>query len=479
MSYAGYRYGEVPLPDLAGRPVIDVVAAHAADPTGLADSTVAIQAALDAAPAGAVVHVPAGLYRCDGLLTLTRPDVVLRGEGPDKSRILFTRHEGMQGKAHLTLRGTLQEGTEHLLAADAAPHESTVAVADAEGIAVGADVLLGQGITDVFVAEHGMTGTWQAFNGTWRAFARRRVVAVDRSVTPPVVTLDVPTRYPLKTRDQASLRVVEGYLSEVGVQDLALSSAVGWADAWSNARVHVLALDRVHDAWVKNVTSFPSPLAPTSGPGAGDHLQNGGILVKESACVTVAGCRMERAQNRGGGGCGYLFEILQANEVLTRECTARAGRHNFIQNWGFGTTGCVWLRCTSSDGFAVATSALPALGTIGHSEYHHSLATANLVDSCVVDDGWSAVNRHAWSSGAGLTATQCVFWNVTGSGVLRSRQYGWGYVIGTGPDLAVETSLGGSSAAGSVPEDWREGIDEAATLEPPSLYEDQLDRRTR
>mgnify|MGYP001825728153 CR=1 FL=1 len=165
--------------------------------------------------------------------------------------------------------------------------------------------------------------------------------------------------------------------------------------------------------------------------------------------------------------------------MLTRDCRASAGRHNFIQNWGFGTTGCVWLRCTSERGFAVATSALPAIGTIGHSEYHHSLATANLVDACVVDDGWSAVNRNAWSSGAGLTSTECVFWNVTGSGVVRSRQFGWGYVVGTGPDLRVETSLGGSSATGSAPEDWTEGVGEADTLEPPSLYEDQLRRRTR
>ena len=38
------------------------------------------------------------------------------------------------------------------------------------------------------VAEHGMTGTWQAFNGTWQPFFRRTVVAIDRDVTPHAVT---------------------------------------------------------------------------------------------------------------------------------------------------------------------------------------------------------------------------------------------------------------------------------------------------
>ena len=118
-----------------------------------------------------------------------------------------------------------------------------------------------------------------------------------------------------------------------------------------------------------------------------------------------------------------------------------------------------------------------SIAPTGLSEYHHSLATANLVDSSILDDGWAALNRGDWSTGAGHSATECVFWNVTGEGALRSYQYGHGYVIGTSPDLDVRTSLPALMSPGTEPEDWVEGLGEADTLVPSSLYEDQLARR--
>ena len=97
-------------------------------------------------------------------------------------------------------------------------------------------------------------------------------------------------------------------------------------------------------------------------------------------------------------------------------------------------------------------------GLTGLSEFHHSLATANLIDQSTLDDGWGAVNRNAYSSGAGHSATQSAIWNPDGAGVVRSRQYGHGYVIGPHDNLTIETSLGGADAKGSEPEDFVEPI---------------------
>ncbi len=72
------------------------------------------------------------------------------------------------------------------------------------------------------------------------------------------------------------------------------------------------------------------------------------------------------------------------------------------------------------------------------------------------------------SSGAGHTATECVFWNTTGSGLLRSAQFGIGYVIGTGPSLDLNVSG----------DDWLEAEGQSADLQPPSLYEAQFEKRT-
>jgi hypothetical protein len=473
-SYAGYHLGEAEPPAEPPGPRVSALD-HGADPSGQADSTAALQAALDQAGAagGGVVVLPEGLYRCDGLLVVGRSGVVLRGAGADLTRVYFTRAGDMSDLASLSFLGQPTEGPDLPLAEDAAPRSLEVRVQDPTDLAPGDDVELGAVITDDFIAEHGMTGVWQASAGQWRTFFRRAVTAVEGSAPPYTIRLDAPVRYPLRTRDGASLREVSGLLSEIGVEDLALSNAVDLASARANDRAHVLRLDQVKDAWIRRVATCGSPVGE-----GGRHLQSGGLLLQRAKRVTVADTRLERAQNRGSGGNGYLFELMQSSDVLLRDCQGIDGRHNFIQNWDFGTSGCVFLRVESRGGLAESE-----LGAVtGLSEYHHSLALANLVDGAVSDDGWGAVNRGQESSGAGHSATQDVFWNVQG-GLLRSYQYGWGYVIGT-REATVYTDpaddlLGdlAGQAAGTEPLDWVEGLEQGDGLRPASLYEDQRARR--
>jgi len=466
-SYAGYGGGGVPLPEARSDGALDVLD-HGADPTGVADSMAAMQSAIDAAAAagGGVVWVPAGDYRLDGGLRITTSGVVLAGEGPDRSRLSFTA-PGPADQASLQLAGTLDLGDARPLLQDASAGDTVVQLADVDGLAPGDPVGLGVVITDAFVTEHGMEGYWTFAQGERRTIFQRTVVAVEGDR----VTLDVPLRYALRTRDAADLRVERGHLTECGVVGLALSSAVDWDAAWDVDRHHVLGLDRVADCVVRDVQSWPG----LAGDGE-HHLQSGGLIVSRSRRVTVADTTLERAQNRGGGGNGYLFELRQSDEVLVRDSIGRAGRHNFIQNWDFGTTGCVFLRTLSEGGQAWSGKGGSGV-TTGLSEFHHALAMANLVDDSVAHDGWGAVNRLMWSSGAGHTATEGVFWNVRGEGQLASLQYGRGYVIGTeGLDVRTEVTEVYDSS-GTAPEDWVEGLGEAATLEPRSLYEDQLARR--
>ncbi|MCK5803592.1 MAG: hypothetical protein KAI66_12200 [Lentisphaeria bacterium] len=475
VSYAGYARGERRLPDLSDRLRLDVVGALSADNTGKTDTTIVLQTAIDTVSkeGGGIVFLPAGLYRCDGLLSVRASGLVIAGAGAGKTRLLFTRAKGMTGKRHLSFRGSVrrQSKGECLLAEDGRNHSSEVLVADAGALKPGDEVAVGWVISAAFVEEHHMAKHWRVFNGKWQPFFRRTVVAVDRLRSPHAVRLDVPLRYPAKVRDRASLRLETGYLRECGLQDLSVSNAVDWDAAWAGKRVHAVEMEGVKDCWVRNVHSFASGL-----PGAGlFHLQSGGIYIGGSKRVTVADCRMEKAQHRGGGGCGYLFEISRCSEILTRDCVAAEGRHNFIQNWGFGTSGCVWLRCTSRKGRSLVAKWDP-IGLPGHCEYHHSLAMACLVDQCRIEDGWYGGNRRNWSSGGGSTVTQSVYWNTSGGGVIRSWQVGMGYIVGT-TRMRVLTGMGADSAPGTGPEDYREGVGKGATLQPQSLYEDQLRRR--
>jgi hypothetical protein len=398
----------------------------------------------------------------------------VRGDGPGATRLVFTsagdHAAGLRFKAEL-----LATDLDLPLVADAGARDVDVRIGDVRSLAIGDDVDVGFTITDDFVAEHGMTGTWKAFNGQWQTFYRRRVVAIDAAASPARVTLDVPLRDAVKTRDGASLRRVQSMLSEVGVESLSVSDAQPWDAAWAATQMHAIAFEGAKDAWVKDVATFASWHGPQSGPGVGTHLASGGVLVSGSKRVTIEGSHFAFSENRGDGGNGYLVEILQSNEVLVRDTEADHGRHNFIQNWGFGTTGCVLLRVTSHDGVAMVNKD-DTLNLTGLSELHHSLATANLVDSSTFDDGFSTVNRGLESSGAGHTGTMNVLWNNRGKGMLRSLQYGTGYVIGTeGLTTVLDSPL--PMADGTKPVDWSEGLDGAAGLEPSSLYEDMLARR--
>ncbi len=472
-SYAGYHNGEVEPPTNPAGATFDVVASYGADPTGAADSTAAIQAALDAAKAagGGIVYLPAGLYRCDGVLDSTGSHIVIRGAGESATQLYFTRVTGMSYTSHLHIHGTIAQSADHLLVLDGVNGASDVQVADASGLSVGDDVSVGWVITDAFIAEHNMTGTWQAFNGQWESFFRRKIVAITAVSNAWKLTLDVPLRYPAKMRDAASVRRETGYLQEVGVESLSVANAVDFHDAWTEVQVHAILMESVEDGWIRHVSSFPTPYPP----GAGYDLQNGGLEVLTSKRVTVTDALMENAQNRGDGGSGYLYEISMSNEVLTRDAIAKNGRHNFIQNWGFGTTGCVWLRVQSSGGGCGISPDLD-IYTPCYSEFHHSLAMANLIDSSTLSDGWKAENRGSESTGAGITSTEDVFWNTLGNGLVESMQFNWGYVIGT-QGAFVNTSLAGANAAGTAPQDYAEGVNTGSTLDPQSLYLDQRLKR--
>jgi hypothetical protein len=466
-SYAGYRSGEAALPVISG-PVFDVVA-YGAVADDLTDATASFQEAIDAAEvAGGVVFVPAGTYRIDGLLVVEASGVVLRGEGTT-SQLHFTKTIGMTDAAHLKVSGVRTTGYEALAVTDIENRDVSVEVDDATGFSVGDRVEVGWVVTPEFVADHDMTEIWGPFNDTWVTFWRRTVVDLDTSSTPHRVILDAPHRYVGRVRDGASIVQVTGELTEVGIEDLAVTNAQDKAGAESNDRNHVIDLIHVRDAWVARVESIHH-LGEEDG-----HVQSGGLRVLQSSRVTVVDSRFENAQNRLGGGNGYLVEVSQVTDVLIDGVRAVNGRHNLIQNWGFGATGIVWKDCYS-EGSTAFNEPLTWLGVPAYSEFHHSLATANLIEGGTWHDGFKAEDRGLYSSGAGASATESVFWGVGGDGLISTDQFGWGYVIGASETLTVRTDpfLG---PIDGPPEDFVEVVPVGLELAPRSLYEDQLARR--
>jgi hypothetical protein len=124
----------------------------------------------------------------------------------------------------------------------------------------------------------------------------------------------------------------------------------------------------------------------------------------------------------------------------------------------------------------VITECTAREGSLG-SDFHMFLSMGNLLDNITCDGEFlEARYFRPWGGKPvhGVTTTQTVFWNTRGMRyperykfIIDSHQVGNGYVIGTqGPASNVYTN------------NYAEGIGKGETLQPVSLYADQLKRRT-
>ena len=486
-SQAGYRSGDIPIPDRTA-PVTDVTRPpYNADSTGATDTTRALQNAIDAVglSGGGIVYLPQGHYRIspqgddNSALKIRDDRVILRGAGADRT-FLFNTAVKMRNKRVITLEPRTPawwntgsgdpQGV--ALSRDLPAPSAIIPVIDVTSFAVGELVAIRNTLTQSYIDRLGMTGKWQSENLANRPLAYcRRIVSID--TTARTLTVDIPVRGFLYTADRARVVKTSGrMLSEVGLEDFSIGmlqhpgstldddlyDKPGTAAYDAHGSI-ALSLSFVENAWVRRVFTY----AP-KGNNPKNHLLSNALRLWNTRLVTVADCDFKFPQYRGGGGNGYLY-CLNAQDNLIRDCKAEGGRHNF----DFGTmasSGNVILDCTSKDGDLA-------------SDFHMYLSLANLIDNLTCDgDFIEARALRPWGGPMhGVTTTQSVFWNTRGlryaakhlgdsPALVYSHQFGDGYVIGTsGPASAVDSS------------DFVEGIGQGDSLQPRSLYLDQLRRR--
>lgn len=492
-SFAGYRRGEEEVPDLAG-PLFDVVT-YGADPTGAADSTVAIQAAINAATAagGGVVFLPAGEFRISPqganshCLRISGSHVVLRGAGTAETFLVNTSHE-MRGKAVIQISpASASSGTVIPITADLPGPTRRIPVADAGAFAPGDLVRIEWDFTTEWIAEHSQQTWWSESSRPSSARYLREVLATDPEGG--WIEVDVPTRYAIHPRDNARVSRRSGLLTGVGIESLSIGNLQHPGGSWGENDygvegsaaydVHnswLVRIQNVRDGWVTDVHSR----VPGENTSTGCHLLSNGILLVDSFRITLRDCAMRRPQYGGGGGNGYMYRVQHANECLLERCLADFSRHGFVISHA-GTSGNVFLQCEDRE-TARATGATGSYTTSGSgSDNHMHFSHSNLWDRCHAHNSfWTA--HHRGTSGTvphGLTSAHAVYWNTTGSGtrytdIVRSGQGRHGYVIGTsGSRFGATNPTSGNTA----PADHLEGIGLGATIEPASLYLDQLSRR--
>lgn len=495
-SYAGYRMGQEP-PDVIPGMFLDVTEApYGADNTGTEDATAIIQQALDDAgeAGGGVVYLPPGTYRIkpqgkiSESLRISRSGVVLRGAGPEQT-FLFNDEPVMRGKDIIAVtseRGQFQAipGSETYIRLDLPEPTVHIPVQDASSFQPGDWVIINNKYTAGFIEEHQMTGWWNIYEGNDGITFYRKVVAVDAAAN--TITIDIPTRYPLKIRDFSNVRQMTPPVTEVGVEHLSignvenLTPGVGDSDylvegtgAYQVAGSKAIRFIGVVDAWARNIHSYrPS----TNSAGYDYHILSSGITTLDSRNVTIMDTDVRKPLSRGGGGNGYLYELI-GNDNLILNARAEEGRHNYSFSH-MRTNGNVIRNSVSRNPYLVI-------------DFHQYLSASNLLDGMVLDGDRIETSVRPYPSTEqtyrhGVTTSQTVIWNTRGvrehpnlNGIIiDSRQYGYGYIIGTqGNVTGVRVTPTLHSNRETAPVDFVEGLGQGDVLQPQSLYLDQLDRR--
>jgi uncharacterized repeat protein (TIGR02543 family) len=499
-SYAGYRRGEALLPTITG-PIFDVTQ-YGADPSGAADSTTAIQSAINAAAAagGGVVFLPAGEFRVSPqgsssqCLRVSTSNIVIRGAGTTQTFLLNTSSNMRSKSVILVSPSSTSTGTAQAITANLPGPTRRIPVANAGSFSAGNIVRLQWNFTSEWIIENNQE-TWWGESSPGSATYFREVVAVD--ATAGWIDVDVPTRYWMKTRDTPTVRTVSGLIRNVGIESLSIGNLqhpeTGWEEndysdttkaAYDTHASWLIRFQNVRDSWISDVHSRQAAANTST-----CHLLSNGIFLLSSFRITVQNCQMRRPQYGGGGGNGYMYLIQSSNECLVRNCIADFSRHGFVVGYG-GTSGNVFFQCEDRETKRATGSSASGYTTSGEgSDNHQRFSNSNLWDQCHAHNSFYTASHRGLLGGTpphGVTSAHGVYWNTTGSGtgyddssnpIVRSEQLNYGYIIGTRATSGTAYHASNPTGGNTAPADHLEGINSGATLEPQSLYLDQFSRR--
>jgi hypothetical protein len=458
-SYAGYMGGGVALPDVPVKRTVK--------PSGGADDTATIQAAIDEVsklPAehgvrGAVLLEP-GVYPCAETITIAQSGVVLRGSGAGGERASTLK---LTGKPHLAIAvggrrgdgasGQAAGGTRSAVADAYVPSGAKgFTVKDASGLASGDVILIRKPVTAAWAKFMGMDDmTRDGKPQTWIKVGsviatERRLAAVDGNR----LTLDVPLSDSLDARylTPPGVEVVKiappARLSQAGVENLHIESP---PQEISHTQPHFTALriTGCEDCWARDV--------------AIDETMNS-VAVSGGGRVTLQRVTVTRKAKHQGSSKPAEF-APNGSQVLMDRCAVKADNVWFVAT-GAGVSGpVVVLNC--------------AFEGQGRAESHQRWSTGMLYDNCVARDGGLEFrNRGSMGSGHGWSMGWGVMWNcVAIDYVVQNPPGAANWMIGcTGENQAMPRPFGDGP---KLPK----GIEDSpgVPVAPRSLYLAQLAER--
>ncbi len=276
-SFAGYRFGNEPIPDL---PVRANVRDFGARGDGETDDTQAFVQAIAAVRDGAV-FVPAGRYRITEVLKISRSRVVLRGAGREKTVLHFPKSlteilgpapdwaGGKSTKGHWSWGGGLlwcegkDEGGKLAEVTERAKRgDRELTLSSARGIAPGATVrLLMREAPDGSLGRHLHADQAEAGPGMIRALEGRLVdwASPVAAVSGNRVTLERPLRLDVRPEWRPEIFASAPTVQDVGLEDFTIEFPGSPYEGHFTEKGHNgIFFDGIHHGWVRRVSILDS-----------------------------------------------------------------------------------------------------------------------------------------------------------------------------------------------------------------------------
>lgn len=464
-SQAGYKNGDVPLPDW---PVVLSIAPVAGDNTAHIQAAIDEVGAMPLDEAGhrGVVLLEAGLYEVAGTITIGHSGIVLRGvgQGEDPSQHTLIRATGNSPQGRDVIRAGAVPGVNWNTAVPStrAQVTSPVVPAGSRSLQVAAPELYSVG--DVVIVYQPSTSTWLAdinFGDTagdapWAPgeidlYYKRTITAINFQESK--ITLDVPVFDRLE-RGLAQSEVYRlqapGIRREIGIEQLRIEIATAGPQDAAHAR-NAIRFMGVEDCWARDVTAL--------------HFSYAAVDMTYADRVTVQGCSGLAPHSPVDGGWRYNFAVNAfSNNILFQGCHATRGRHAYVSNGASTASNIVFHNCSSTED----------LNTIeGHRRWSQGLLFDNIdIFQPQTTRPLGLYNRGSFGTGHGWSATHSVAWNVrmpVGNRLLLQRPPNrQNYAIGCQAIVTAAHQF-------NHPIGYEEGTGSAPLI--PSLYEAQLAQR--
>lgn len=253
-------------------PLVNVVTDFSADNTGVVDAGPAIRNAINSLSSGGVVYLPAGTYKIVGSIKIGKNNIVLRGDSPKDTKLLFENiaYWGACISIITYGRGDWQSVSGYTKDA------TTLTVDDGSKFSVGQFVEIQQENDSAFMY------TKPEWNQPWA----QNLVGQFMEVT-EINGNQIIFRTPLHITYQAKFNPVvrpQRLVTKVGVEDL-------YIELTTKNESSIIFFKNAAYGWVKNVETYHTLL---------DH-----VGAESSLACEVRDSYLHRSWDYGGGGHGY------------------------------------------------------------------------------------------------------------------------------------------------------------------------------